>query len=65
MSACLAHLLFSLHILPACHESLKRSSITPPSDLCHFLLIAPSQLSFLQEALPDPQARSEFLVLPL
>lgn len=50
-------LLFSPHSLPTCHTSLKDSSITSPSGLCHLLLIPQSQLSLLQEALSDPQAR--------
>lgn len=38
------------------HACLKHSSITSPSGLCHLLLIPQSQLSPVQEALPDHQA---------
>lgn len=49
MPTCLAHLLFSPHMLTACHKIMKYSSVLPTSDLFHLPLTPQSQLSLPQK----------------
>lgn len=49
MPTCLAHLLFSPHMLSACHKIMKYSSGLPTSDLCHLPLTPQYQLSLPQK----------------
>lgn len=49
MPICLAHLLFSPHMLPTCHKIMKYSSVLPPSDLCHLPLTPQSPVSLPQK----------------